>query len=162
METGTNMDDEAQSSYLDETTESLLEQSQQNGQALILATIAVLDDLGILPEAWAEGIGERFSEAWGDDSSWEPSEFLDAMITNYRSLGATVENVEFSEDLATADIYGFPDEELADSFGVSAESAAVFHYTGAEIARRRGLRWEWTRGSESTSIRVTRLDDETS
>lgn len=155
------MEDEEQTSYLDETTESLLEQSQQNAQALILSTIAVLDDLGILPEAWAEGIGERFSEAWGDDGAWEPSEFLDAMITNYRALGATVENVEFSEVLATADIFGFPDDELADVFGVSAESAAVFHQVGAEIARRRGLRWEWTLGDDSTAIRVSRLEDET-
>lgn len=155
------MEDEEQSSYLDETTESLLEQSQQNAQALILSTIAVLDDLGILPEAWAEGIGERFSEAWGDDGEWEPSEFLDAMITNYRALGASVENVEFSEELATADIFGFPDEELADVFGVPAASAAVFHRVGAEIARRRGLLWEWTLGEESTSIKVTRLEVET-
>lgn len=154
--------DERGSSYLDETTESLLEQSQQNAQALILATISVLDDLGVLPEAWAEGIGERFSEAWGDDDTWEPSEFLDAMITNYRALGATVEQVEFSEDLATAQIYGFPDEELADVFGVSAASAAVFHRVGAEIARQRGLEWTWEVGEESTAIRVTRLpeDDE--
>jgi hypothetical protein len=151
------MEDEEQSSYLDETTESLLEQSQQNAQALILSTIAVLDDLGILPEAWAEGIGDRFSDAWGDDSEWEPSEFLDAMITNYRALGATVENVDFSEEVATADIFGFPDDELADVFGVSAASAAVFHRVGAEIARRRGLLWEWALGEESTAIKVTRI-----
>jgi hypothetical protein len=154
------MENEEQSSYLDETTESLLEQSQQNAQALILSTIAVLDDLGILPEAWAEGIGERFSEAWGDDGFWEPSEFLDAMITNYRALGATVENVEFSEDLATANIFGFPDDELADVFAISAESAAVFHRVGAEIAKRRGLLWEWTLGEEATAIRVTRLESD--
>lgn len=149
--------EERESSYLDETTESLLEQSQQNAQALILATIAVLDDLGVLPEAWAEGIGERFSEAWGDDGAWEPSEFLDAMITNYRALGATVEQVEFSEELATAEIYGFPDDELSDVFGVSAEQAAVFHRVGAEIARQRSLLWEWELKDEATTIRVTRL-----
>ena len=149
------MTDMPESSYLDETTESLLEQSQQNAQGLILATIAVLFDLGLLPEAWADGIGERFSAAWGLEETWEPGEFLDAMLTNYRALGAAVEDVSVTEEAATATITGFPDDELCDVFNVRPEDAAVFHRVAGEIARRRNLHWTWEQGEESTRLIVT-------
>jgi hypothetical protein len=151
----TDLPDMPESSYLDDTTETLLEQSQQNAQGVILATIAVLDDLGLLPEAWADGIGERFSDAWGLEEAWEPGEFLDAMLTNYRALGATVEEVSVTDAAATATIAGFPDDELCEVFHVSPESAAVFHRVAGEIARRRNLRWEWERGEETTRLIVT-------
>jgi hypothetical protein len=149
------MTDSPESSYLDDTTETLLEQSQQNAQGLILATIAVLDDLGLLPEAWADGIGERFSEAWGMEDAWEPGEFLDAMLTNYRALGALVDDVSITDDAATATITGFPDEELCEVFHVQPEDAAVFHRVAGEIARRRGLRWEWALVEDATRLTVT-------
>jgi hypothetical protein len=137
------VDDSTDSSFQDETTESLLEQSKQNAQALILATIAVLDDLGLLPEAWADAVAERFSYAWGIEEPWEPGEFLDAMLTNYRALGAMVEHSEANDDRATALITGFPDDELSDLFTVSVEDAANFHRVAAGIAKPRGLDWRW-------------------
>ena len=137
------MDESTDNSFQDETTESLLEQSQQNAQALILATIAVLDDLGLLPEAWAEAVAERFSYAWGIEEPWEPGEFLDAMLTNYRARGAVVEEHDSSDDVASAVISGFPDDELSDLFTVSMEDAAHFHRVAAGIAKPRGLDWQW-------------------
>lgn len=153
------MTESPESSYLDDTTETLLEQSQQNAQGLILATIAVLDDLGLLPEAWADGIGERFSDAWGLEEAWEPGEFLDAMLTNYRALGASVEDVSITDEAASATITGFPDEELCDVFNVRPEDAAVFHRVAGEIARRRNLGWEWEQNEEATRLIVTTLAD---
>ena len=153
------MTDSPESSYLDDTTETLLEQSQQNAQGLILATIAVLDDLGLLPEAWADGIGERFSEAWGVEEAWEPGEFLDAMLTNYRALGALVDDVSITDEAAAATVTGFPDEELCDVFNVRPADAAVFHRVAGEIARRRGLHWTWEQGEESTRLIVTTLPE---
>jgi len=137
------LDDAVESSFLDETTESLLEQSQQNAQGMILATIAVLDDLGLLPDAWADAVAERFSVAWGMEEPWDASEFLDAMLTNYRALGAVVEQPITIDGVASATISGFPDEELCELFGVSPEDAAVFHCIAAGIARPRGLVWMW-------------------
>jgi hypothetical protein len=129
--------------FQDESTESLLEQSQQNAQGMILATIAVLDDLGLLPEAWADAVAERFSASWGIEEPWEPAEFLDAMLTNYRSMGATAHSVDSTDDHATATISGFPDDELAELFGVAREDAAIFHRIAGGIASRRGLIWTW-------------------
>jgi hypothetical protein len=137
------MEDPTEGSFQDETAESLLEQSQQNAQALILATIAVLDDLGLLPEAWADAVAERFSYAWGIEEPWEPGEFLDAMLTNYRALGAIVEENDTQDGVATALISGFPDDELSDLFTVSIDDAAHFHRIAAGIAKPRGLDWQW-------------------
>jgi len=153
------MTDMPENSYLDDTTETLLEQSQQNAQGVILATIAVLDDLGLLPEAWADGLGERFSDAWGMEEVWEPGDFLDAMLTNYRSLGASVDDVSITDEAASATISGFPDDELCDVFNVRPEDAMVFHRVAAEIARRRGLRWQWEPAEDATRLIVTPLPD---
>ena len=135
------MEDTNENSYLDETPESLLEQAQYNAQAMMLATISVLDDLGVLTEAWADAVGERFALTWGSEDDWEAEEFLDAMMTNYRSLGATVVSVETDDDTATAVISGFPDEDLTETFGVAGSDAAVFHRVAGVIAKSRGLVW---------------------
>jgi hypothetical protein len=142
-------------SFLDETTDDLLEQSQQNAQALILGTISLLDDLGVVPEAWADGLGERFAAAWSDEDSWEPSEFLDAMLTNYRSLGAEVEESDLESDPVTAVISGFPDEDLCEVFGIDPKDAGIYHRVAAEIARRRNLVWTWTSYDDLTTFTVT-------
>jgi hypothetical protein len=144
-----------QGSFLHETSESLFEQSQQNAQALILATISLLDDLGIVPEAWADGLGERFAVAWSDEEPWEPGEFLDAMLTNYRSLGAFVEESQLEGEPATAVISGFPDEDLCDVFGIDRRDADVYHRVAAEIARRRGLDWQWSVEDDLTRFSVS-------
>lgn len=144
----------------EETAETLLEQSQQNAQAMILATISLLDDLGVLPEAWADGLGERFSAAWGDEEPWEAGEFLDAMLSNYRALGATVIDSDLGEQRATATIAGFPDEELCQVFQIDPADAHVFHRVAAEIARRRDLVWTSTVADDEVTFVVEAAADE--
>src|SRR6187399_16584 len=146
-------------SFLDETSDDLLEQSQQNAQALILGTISLLDDLGVVPEAWADGLGERFAAAWSDEEPWEPIEFLDAMLTNYRSLGASVEETNLEDDPITAVISGFPDEELCEVFGIDPKDAGIYHRVAAEIARRRNLLWTWVVDDDLVTFSVRALDD---
>ena len=146
-------------SFLDESTEDLLEQSQQNAQALILGTISLLDDLGVVPEAWADGLGERFAAAWSDEEPWEPVEFLDAMLTNYRSLGASVEETGLEGDAVSAVISGFPDEELCEVFGIDPKDAHIYHRVAAEIALRRNLTWTWTVDDDLTTFTVTTVGD---
>jgi len=142
-------------SFLDETSDDLLEQSQQNAQALILGTISLLDDLGVVPEAWADGLGERFAAAWSDEEPWDPAEFLDAMLTNYRSLGAEVEESDLESDPVTAVISGFPDEELCEVFGIDPKDAGIYHRVATEIARRRNLHWTWSTYDDLTTFTVS-------
>jgi len=121
----------------------LLEQARSNTQALILATVTFLEERGIPPAEWAAAIGETFARGWGDPRSWDAGEFLDAMLTNLRALGAEVSEAELGVDRAAATTTGFPDPELCTLFGVDPAHAAVFHNAAAEIAAPRGLRWTW-------------------
>jgi hypothetical protein len=121
----------------------LLEQARRNAQALILATVAFLEERGVPPAEWAVGIGETFARGWGDPRPWDAGEFLDAMLTNLRALGAEVKETELGVDQATATTTGFPDPELCALFGVDPSHAAVFHNAAAAIAAPRGLRWTW-------------------
>ena len=138
----------------------LLEQARVNAQAVIVATVAFLQERGIPPEEWAAAIGETFARGWGDVRPWDAGEFLDAMLTNLRALGADVNTVEFGVDHATATTTGFPDPELCALFAVDPSHVAVFHDAAAVIATSRGLRWTWELGREGvTRFVVERLSE---
>jgi hypothetical protein len=121
----------------------LLEQARGNAQALILATVAFLQERGIPPEEWAAAIGDTFTRGWGDPRPWDAGEFLDAMLTNLRALGAEVTQADLGVDHAGATTTGFPDPALCALFGVDPSHAAVFHSAATAIAAPRGLRWTW-------------------
>ena len=121
----------------------LLEQARGNAQALMLGTMAFLEQRHIPAAEWATAIGETFARGWGDVRPWDAGEFLDAMLTNLRALGAEVETVELGVDRAEATTTGFPDPKLCTHFGVDPSRAAVFHDAAAAIAAPRGLRWRW-------------------
>jgi hypothetical protein len=70
-------------------------------------------------------------------------EFLDAMLTNLRALGAEVKQAELGVDHAEATTTGFPNPELCALFGVDPSHAAVISNAAAAIAAPRGLRWTW-------------------
>jgi hypothetical protein len=147
--------------HADYSESELLEQARGNGQALILATVAFFDARGIAPEEWAAAIGETFGRGWGEPRPWDAGEFLDAMLTNLRALGAEVIEVELGVERATAATTGFPDPELCALFGVDPGRAAVVHDATAAIAAPRGLRWGWELGTDGvTRYVVERADAE--
>jgi hypothetical protein len=88
-------------------------------------------------------VGEIFARGWGDPRPWDAGEFLDAMLTNLRALGAEVKEAELGVDYAAATTAGFPDPGLCALFGVDLSHAAVFNDVTAAIAAPRGLRWSW-------------------
>lgn len=137
----------------------LLEQGQANAQALIIATVAYLQEQGISLEDWSAGIGRRFTAAWGAPEPWAAGEFLDAMLTNLRSLGAVVEWADLDDvTVASAMLSNLFDEEQCLLFGTSRNDA--LHYLNAtrEIAAMRGLVWEWQSDGDDVQIKV-RADD---
>jgi hypothetical protein len=137
--------------HADYTDAELLEQARGNAQALLLATIAFLDDRGIALVEWTASIGETFAAGWGDERPWDAGEFLDAMLTNLRALGAEVIAVDLGVDRAEATIAGFPDPELCALFGVEPARAAVTHDAAAAIAAPRGLTWTWELGTDGAT-----------
>ena len=135
----------------DYTDAELLEQARGNAQALILATVAFLGNRGIAPAEWAVALGESFARGWDKARPWDAGEFLDAMLTNLRALGAEVREVELGVDRAEAAIRGFPDPELCALFGVEPARAAVIHGAAAAIAAPRGLSWSWRLGEDGVT-----------
>jgi hypothetical protein len=147
---------EIEHGHADYSAAELLEQAQANAQALAIATIAFLRQHGVPLTAWTEALGTLFGRAWGEPRPWDAAEFLDAMLTNLRALGARVVTVELGEQNAAAVTTGFPDPELCALLGVAAADAAAFNDVAAVIARDRGLRWTWQHANDQTHYLVTR------
>ncbi|HKG26794.1 MAG TPA: hypothetical protein VKB09_14185 [Thermomicrobiales bacterium] len=148
---------EQSSGYAEDTTEELLEQAQSNGQATIIATIAFLTEHRLPIADWIASLGRTFALAWDEPEPWDAGEFLDAMLTNFRSLGATVLASDLSPDRAEATTTGFPDPELCAIFGVDPALVAAFNDIPASLAADRSLSWEWFRTGEETRYSVRRL-----
>ena len=129
--------------HADYSDAELLEQARGNAQALILATVAFLEARGIAAHDWAAAVGETFAAGWGEVRPWDAGEFLDAMLTNLRALGAEVNSVELGVDRAEATIVGFPDPALCALFGVDPTAAAAIHDAAVALAAPRGLAWSW-------------------
>ncbi len=143
--------------WSDDTPEELLEQAQANAQAIVLATVAFLQAGDIPVASWAAAVGERLSRAWDEPEPWGAGEFLDAMLTNFRSLGGAVVAANLDDEEATAIIGGFPDPDLCALLGVDPADAARIYDVVTPIAAARGLRWEWSHEGTQTRVVVRRL-----
>ena len=121
----------------------LLEQAQANAQALVIATAAFLTERGTAVEAWAEAVGRIFARAWDEPRPWDAGQFMDAMLTNLRPLGAEDVSVDLGRDRAEAITTGFPDSDVCKLLGVELHLAARFNDFAATIADGRGLAWTW-------------------
>ena len=143
-------------SYADYSAEELLEQAQGNAGALLAATVAFLGEQGVDLDTWVQTLGRRFARAWGEAQPWDADEFLDAMLTNFRSLGATVVSADLRPERAEAVTTGFPHPEHCALFGVDRALVARFNDATHEIAGERGLAWRWELEGERTRYVVVR------
>jgi hypothetical protein len=152
-----DVDDETHG-YADYTAAELLEQAQANYQATVMATALFVHQKGIPVAEWAAFIGRHFAMAWNDTQAWEAGEFMDAMLTNLRALGAEVVSTDLGIDRATAVTTGFPDPDLCEFFSIDA--ALVIHFSEAAkvVAAKCGLNWAWKRSRTRVTYTVTRLD----
>jgi hypothetical protein len=142
--------------YEGDSVEDLLEQAQSNAQATIIATVGFLLERQIPVTDWASFLGKSFGLAWDEPSPWEAGEFLDAMLTNFRSLGGEIGEATLEADRAQAIVTGFPDSELCALFGVPAEAVAKYCSVPARIAESRSLTWSWSRNDDEITLLVTR------
>jgi hypothetical protein len=146
----------ADDAYEDADPEELLEQAQSNAQALIVATVAFLDERGIPLDDWTAAIGSTFAKAWDDPGEWDAGEFLDAMLVNFRSLGAEVTSSTLGPDRAEATVAGFPDPDLCAVFGVDASRVARYNDATAVIATQQGITWSWQIEGDATRFVATK------
>lgn len=135
------------------TDEELLEQAQFNAQALMLAGVAALE--GERVERWAQGVANVFLQGWNREREWQAAEVLDALLTNYRSFGAQVIEVDLESTPATATIAELPDLELAESLGVPETHADVLFDIGASIATSLGRSLKWSRETDTGDVRIS-------
>jgi hypothetical protein len=152
--------DQAASDYSADSTEELLEQAQSNAQATIIATVAFLSRRAIPISEWTESLGSTFGLAWDEPEPWDAGEFLDAMLTNFRSLGATIVDADLDSDHAEATTSGFPDLDLCALFNVDPDLVAAFNDSPVPLARARSLSWEWTRTGNETRYLVRQVPAE--
>lgn len=144
----------------DYTTEELLEQAQSNAQGTFIVTASFLQARGLSVDEWAEGVGQIFVRGWDTSRAWDAAEFMDAMLTNFRAVGAEVVQTRFDPERSEATISGWPDPDLCAVFGVDPNLAARFHGVATPIAAALGLDWEWHRDGEETRLLATRRRDE--
>lgn len=147
--------DDEQHGFADYTCEELLDQAQSNAQAAIMATARFLHDRGIPLGEWARSLGETFSLAWDEPRAWEAGEFMDAMLTNLRALGADVVSAELGLDRAEAVIEGFPDPMLSAMFKVDPALTAEFNHATDVIAVARGIDWTWALDGDQVRLTAT-------
>ncbi|MEZ4505661.1 MAG: hypothetical protein R2848_07295 [Thermomicrobiales bacterium] len=81
--------------------------------------------------------------------------FLDAVLTNYKSIGAQVHSTKLEAGRAEAVISGFPNEALCAELDADCSLAEAYHDVAAPVAERLGLTWWWGSSGELTTLVVT-------
>jgi hypothetical protein len=144
--------------YESDTCEELLDLSRANGQAVILATAAFLEEAGVPLETWAHSLGRVFASAWDPSLRLSAGDFLDAMLTNYRSLGADVLNAKLGDSVAEATISGFPKRELGLELRLDSSLANAYFQVPAALAADHGFDWSWSVEGPWVRLHVSRVD----
>lgn len=135
------------------TDAELLEQAQANAQALILAVFGAIGDD---TERLVEGVANAFLRLWDTEREWEAAEVLDALLTNFRALGATVASVDLVGSTPTAELTDVPLEDLPDLLGVPASAFQPMFAISTRIAARLGWHLDWrVTGESAWSLRVS-------
>ncbi|MEZ4531767.1 MAG: hypothetical protein R2855_12195 [Thermomicrobiales bacterium] len=89
-----------------ESVEELLDLARANAQALIIATTSYLAQAGIPLDGWSAYLGHVYANSWDDSMAHDPAVFLDAVLTNYKSIGAQVHSTKLEAGRAEAVISG--------------------------------------------------------
>lgn len=138
-----------------ESVEELLDLARANAQALIIATTEYLAQAGIPLEGWSSYLGMVFANSWDDSMAADPQAFLEAVLTNYKALGAEVVSTKFEDGRAEAVISGFPNEGLCDELQSDCSLAEAYNDLGATVAERLGLTWWWGASDGLTTLVAT-------
>lgn len=136
------------------TDEELLELSQFNAQALLMAGVLAIGDDDDVLATWIEGVAEVMVRGWDTDREWSSIEVLDALLTNYRTYGGWVVEVDFGDPHSAAIVADIPDVELAETIGATDREADVLFRMGEHIAAHLGRKLRWERSTESGDVSI--------
>lgn len=136
------------------TDEELLELSQMNAQALLMAGVLALGDDDAILQTWTEGVAEVMTRGWDTSRPWSAAEIMDALLTNYRTYGGWVIEADLHDDHAAAIIADIPDLTLAETLGATDREADVLFRIGEEIVQRLGKRMRWQRDVDTGDVNI--------
>jgi len=139
----------------DQSVEELLDLARANAQALIIATTGYLTQAGIPLEGWSTYLGQVFANSWDDSMASDPKAFLDAVLTNYKAIGAQVHSTKSEPGRAEAVISGFPNAELCEELNADCTLAEAYNDAAAHVAERLGLTWWWGTSDGTTTLVTT-------
>lgn len=138
----------------DYTDSELLELSQFNAQALLMAgALAIGDDDDVL-STWIEGVAEVMTRGWDQKRDWSSVDVLDALLTNYRTYGGWVVEADLDGSHAAAIVADIPDLELAETIGATDREADVLFRIGEHVARYLGRKMHWKRDQETGDVSI--------
>lgn len=136
------------------TDEELLEQSQFNAQALLMAAVLALGDDDAMVETWIAGVAEVMARGWDTSREWSAAEVLDGLLTNYRTYGGWVVEADLGAPHAAAIVADIPDMELAEAIGATDREADVLFRIGEHITQKLGRRMRWERNADTGDVSI--------
>lgn len=136
------------------TDSELLEQSQFNAQALLMAGVLAIGDDDEVLETWIQGVAEVMTRGWDVSHEWSPAEVLDALLTNYRTYGGSILDVDFGDPHSAAIVADIPDVALAEMIGSTDREADVLFRIGGHIASHLGRKLHWKRDAETGDVSI--------
>ena len=138
----------------DYTAEELLEQSQLNAQAFLLAVFDTLHDDQATLNRVATGIANTFLRGWDSEREWAPVEILDALLTNFRALGGEVDEYEPEEVAPSAELDGLPDPDLVEQLGIPATAFRPMLLVCQRLVESLGCELEWSHNADEGRVRL--------
>lgn len=147
-----------QPTYDTDSAEQLLDLARANAQAVVIATASFLEESGVPVEAWAHHLGRIFGGSWDRSLRLSAGEFLDAMLINYRAMGADVLNADLGAEAAEATISGLPKRELGLELRTDTSPALAWFHVPESLAADQGLHWSWSVEGDRVHLRVARAD----
>lgn len=136
------------------TDAELLELSQFNSQAFLMAGVLAIGDDEEVLETWIQGVAEVMTRGWDTEREWTSAEVLDALLTNYRTYGGWIVEVDFGDPHSAAIIADIPDLELAETIGATDHEADVLFRIGSHIATHLGRTMHWKRDEKSGDVNI--------
>lgn len=136
------------------TAEELLEQSQLNAQALVLGVFDTFHDDPAILDRLTRGIAATFLRGWETDRAWEPVEILDALLTNFRSMGGEVDDYDPDDASPRAEVVDLPSADLIEQLGVSAIAFRPMLVVSQRIVEALGCDLEWSHDATEGRIRL--------
>ena len=149
------MPNDVPTEYQSDDPAALLDLARANAQALVIATASYFELMQLPTADWTRFLGEVFSSSWDADIELDAGGFLEAMLTNYQSFGATVVSSRLDEDRAHALITGFPSSDLCTELNCNCALADAYFDVPVPLADRFDLRWSWTRNGDTVALDVS-------